>query len=72
MIKLFISLEVFLLQVLQWTRDWKTAQRLSYDLALDVAAEFEGLQEPLPGVSDWLMALSSVKVPSALVTGLDR
>ena len=60
------------MQVLQWTRDWKTAQRLAFELAQAVATEFETLSEPLPGVLDWLIALSSVKIPCALVSGLDR
>ena len=59
-------------QVLQWTRDWGTAQRLAYEFAQAVAAEFEALKEPMMGVVDWLVALKSVNVPCAVVTQLDR
>lgn len=60
------------MQVLQWTRDWGTAQRLAFEVALAVSREFQTLSEPLPGVKDWLLALKSVNVPCALVTCLDR
>jgi len=59
-------------QVLQWTRDWGTAQRLAFELGENLAKEFATLDSPLPGVLEWLLALRSVRVPCALVSALDR
>ena len=60
------------MQVLQWTRDWGTAQRLAFELGENLTREFATLDSPLPGVLEWLLALKSVRVPCALVSALDR
>ena len=59
-------------QVLQWTSDPGKAQRLAWLVATCLAEELKALQEPAPGVRDWLTALSSASVPCALVAPLDR
>ncbi|KAG1659696.1 hypothetical protein FOA52_004335 [Chlamydomonas sp. UWO 241] len=65
------STERFFIDVLGWTRDMKTASALAYDLAELYAANLTQL-EVMPGMREWIGALSKFSVPCALVTELDR
>jgi hypothetical protein len=60
------------LQVLQWTQDWGRARALAWRVACIYADEFGKLTEPLPGVREWLTALSNQNVPCGLVSSMDR
>jgi beta-phosphoglucomutase-like phosphatase (HAD superfamily) len=59
-------------EVLQWTRDWKVAQRLAWEVAMAFGQQVQSVKEPQSGVRDWLQALKSCKMPCALVGNLDR
>ncbi|GAB4824176.1 hypothetical protein N2152v2_011222 [Parachlorella kessleri] len=59
-------------EVLQWTRDWKRAQALAWQVASAYAQLLGEVQAPLPGVLDWLQLMAKNNVPCALVSGLDR
>ena len=56
-------------QVLQWTRDWKQAQALAWQVASAYAQLLQEVQSPLPGVLDWLHLMAKNNVPCALVSG---
>lgn len=61
-----------IMDVLMWTRDFKRARDLAYGLALHYSREFQLVQQPLPGVQDWLEVLHKFKIPCAVVSSLDR
>ncbi len=56
------------MQVLQWTRDWKRAQALAWQVASAYAQLLGEVQAPLPGVLDWLQLMAKNNVPCALVS----
>lgn len=56
------------LQLLQWTRDWKRAQELSWLVATAYGQLLTEVEGPLPGVVDWLTLMSKNNVPCALVS----
>ena len=55
-------------QVLQWTRDWKRAQALAWQVATAYAQLLQEVQSPLPGVLEWLQLMAKNNVPCALVS----
>lgn len=67
-----VSPERVITEVLQWTRDWAVARKLSARYGELLAGEMELVTTPLPGVAEWLSALHRSNVPCAVVTRLDR
>lgn len=66
------SPEYVLVNVLRWASSQKEAQALAWELS-ELSSEALGeLHAPLRGAREWLDALTSFKVPCALVSGLDR
>ncbi|KAI7845475.1 hypothetical protein COHA_001023 [Chlorella ohadii] len=60
------------MDVLMWTRDMKRAQELAWLVATEYAKLLMDLGEPMEGVAEWLQLMSKNRVPSALVTTMDR
>lgn len=60
------------MNVLQWTRDMRRAQELAWLVATSYAQALREVEQPLPGVVDWLAVMSKTNVPCALVTAMDR
>lgn len=66
------STERLFIDILGWADNMKHAQQLSYELAELYAEELTTLAEPIPGLREWVAALSKFNVPCAIVTSLDR
>lgn len=59
-------------EVLQWTRDWGTAQKLAWRVASAYAQECSQGDEAMEGAREWLQALAASRVPCALVSSMSR
>ena len=59
-------------QVLQWTRDWGTAQKLAWRVASAYVSECSQGDEAMEGAREWLQALATSRVPCALVSSMSR
>ena len=59
-------------QILQWTRDWGTAQQLGWRVASAYVEECSQGNEAMDGAREWLQALATSKVPCALVSSMGR
>jgi HAD superfamily hydrolase (TIGR01509 family) len=59
-------------EVLMWTRDYGQTRKWAYILAMNYAEEFKKVKDALPGVREWLTALSKAHVPCAVVCSMDR
>lgn len=59
-------------EVLQWTRDWGTAQQLAWRVAGAYVEECSKSNEAMEGAREWLQALASSRVPCALVSSMGR
>lgn len=66
------STERLFIDILGWASTMKDAQALSYQLAELYVTELTTIAEPMPGLREWIAALSKFNVPCALVTSLDR
>ncbi|KAG2436004.1 hypothetical protein HYH02_011717 [Chlamydomonas schloesseri] len=67
--------ERIIMDVLGWTDSMREARGLAYELAETYAAELAAgpaMAAPLPGVREWLDALTAFNVPVAAVSVLDR
>ena len=64
--------QVACLQVLQWTRDWGTAQKLAWRVASAYVEECSRGDEAMEGAREWLQALAASRVPCALVSSMSR
>jgi beta-phosphoglucomutase-like phosphatase (HAD superfamily) len=61
------------MQVLQWTQSMPRAQELAWLVATEYATMIQNdIQNPLPGVVEWLSLMSKTNVPCALVTAIDK
>jgi hypothetical protein len=67
-----MSAERAVMDILGWTQDMKEAKALAHDVASEFAGRFRSLEEPENGVTHWLRALASARVPCAIVSNLDR
>ncbi|DBA94566.1 TPA: hypothetical protein ACH3X1_002151 [Trebouxia sp. C0004] len=59
-------------EVLQWTRDWGTAQKLAWRVASAYVEECSQGNEAMEGAREWLQALAASRVPCALVSSMSR
>ncbi|PNW79631.1 hypothetical protein CHLRE_08g360801v5 [Chlamydomonas reinhardtii] len=67
--------ERIIMDVLGWTSSMKEARALAFELAETYAQELAAgpaMATPLPGVREWLDALTAFNVPVAAVSVLDR
>lgn len=64
--------ERIIMDVLGWTRDLKAARELSWELAQLYSDQLASLTEPVPGIRDWLNALTNFNVPCALVSQFSK
>lgn len=60
------------MDILQWTRDMKRAKELAWLVAIAYSELLEQVQDPLPGVKEWLAIMNKTNIPCSLVTAMDR
>lgn len=65
-----VRAERVIMEVLNWTSDWGRAKELSHRVATIFVEELGQLTDVRPGVTSWLAALSSARVPCAIVSSL--
>ncbi|GAX74726.1 hypothetical protein CEUSTIGMA_g2173.t1 [Chlamydomonas eustigma] len=66
------SMERIFIDVPGWTKDMKMARELSYELSDLYNDQLLEMAEPMPGMRQWIAALSKFNVPCALVSSIDR